>query len=141
MKKIFLSMISMLTMGIATQAQQAWMIDSVSIGASAQDEYYSLKNGSQRIENSKNWHLGFTLSPIGDSAGVWANHQNGNAYTKVFNIKILHNGTPLHWQIRLLPICVLIMIKVGIKVRLMMCQVMMHSILDGVNMMLFRITL
>jgi hypothetical protein len=86
MKKIFLSMISMLTMGIATQAQQAWMIDSVSIGASAQDEYYSFKNGSQRIENSKNWHLGFTLSPIGDSAGVWANHQNGNAYTKVFNI-------------------------------------------------------
>jgi len=86
MKKIFLSMISMLTMGIATQAQQAWVIDSVSIGASAQDEYYSLKNGSQRIENSKNWHLGFTLSPIGDSAAVWANHQNGNAYTKVFNI-------------------------------------------------------
>jgi len=86
MKKIFLSMISMLTMGIVTQAQQAWMIDSVSIGANAQDEYYSLKNGSQRIENSKNWHLGFTLSPIGDSAAVWANHQNGNAYTKVFNI-------------------------------------------------------
>jgi hypothetical protein len=86
MKKIFLSMISMLTMGIVTQAQQAWMIDSVSIGASAQDEYYSLKNGSQRIENSKNWNIGFTLSPIGDSAGVWANHQNGNAYTKVFNI-------------------------------------------------------
>ena len=41
-------------MGIVAQAQQAWMIDSVSIGASAQDEYYSLKNGSQRIENSKN---------------------------------------------------------------------------------------
>jgi hypothetical protein len=86
MKKVFLSMISVLTMGIVAQAQQAWMIDSVSIGANAQDEYYSLKNGSQRIENSKNWHLGFTLSPIGDSAAVWANHQSGNAFTKVFNI-------------------------------------------------------
>lgn len=86
MKKVLLSMISVLTIGIAAQAQQAWMIDSVSIGANAQDEYYSLKNGSQRIENSKNWHLGFTLSPIGDSAAVWANHQSGNAFTKVFNI-------------------------------------------------------
>lgn len=89
MKKVFLSMISVLTMGIAAQAQQAWMIDSVSIGASAQDEYYSLKNGSQRIENSKNWNIGFTLSPIGDSAAVWANHQDPpgkEAFTKVFNI-------------------------------------------------------
>ncbi len=82
-------MISVLSMGIAAQAQQAWITDSVSIGMNTQDEYYSLKNGSQRIENSKNWHLGFTLSPIGDSAAVWANHQNiplQEAFTKVFNI-------------------------------------------------------
>jgi hypothetical protein len=86
MKKIILSMITVLSMGMMAQGQQAWTIDSVSIGASAQDEYYSLKNGSQRIENSKNWHIGFTLSPIGDSAAVWANHQSGNGFTKVFNI-------------------------------------------------------
>lgn len=78
-------MITVLSMGMIAQAQQPWVVDSVSIGASAQDEFYSLKNGSQRVENSKNWNIGFTLSPIGDSAGVWANHQSGNGYTKVYN--------------------------------------------------------
>lgn len=79
-------MITVLSMGMMAQGQQAWVTDSVSIGASAQDEFYSLQYGSQRIENSKNWNIGFTLSPIGDSAGVWANHQIGNGYTKVYNI-------------------------------------------------------
>jgi len=70
---------------------QVWIEDSVSLQPSyANDVYYSLKNGVQREENSKNWHIGFSLS-IADSAAVWANHSGG---ARVYDI----NKTYSQWS-------------------------------------------
>jgi hypothetical protein len=87
MKKIVLSMISMLVWGCVAYAQPAWSIDSVSMGtSSANDVFYSLSAGSAtaKVENNKNWHMAFTMN-AGDSSGVWANHNSGNAFVKVYN--------------------------------------------------------
>lgn len=88
MKKILLALSSMVLSIVSIQAQHAWVKDSVTIGTgtNTQDVYYSMKNGLQKAENNRNWHIGFTLSPIGDSAAVWANHLNGNNFTRVYNI-------------------------------------------------------
>jgi hypothetical protein len=58
----------------------------ISMGtSSASDVYYSMTNGSARVENNKNWHLGFSMN-AGDSSAIWANHNSGNAFVKVYNI-------------------------------------------------------
>lgn len=86
MKKLVLSMITMLTWGCVAYAQPAWIMDTLSMGtSSASDVYYSMTNGSARVENNKNWHLGFSMN-AGDSSAIWANHNSGNAFVKVYNI-------------------------------------------------------
>lgn len=77
----------MIGLGATVKAQvPAWIEDSVSIApAYANDVYYSMKNYEVRTEGNKNWHLAFSLS-IGDSASVWANHNGGNTFVRVFNI-------------------------------------------------------
>ncbi len=87
MKKLIFTLISVVTLAITAHAQSTWIMDSVSLGAGINDDvFYSMGTGTVRVENNKNWHLGFSLSPIGDSAAIWANHGSGNAYTKVYNI-------------------------------------------------------
>lgn len=86
MKKILLSMITIAAMSLASYAQPVWTIDSVSMSnASANDVYYSMSNGTARIENNKNWHLGFSMN-AGDSSAIWANHNSANPFVKVYNI-------------------------------------------------------
>lgn len=78
-------MISMLALGGAAYSQ-AWTWDSVAMGPGyANDIYYSMNNNQIKSEDNKNWHLAFSLS-IGDSAAVWANHNGGNNYVKVYNV-------------------------------------------------------
>jgi len=87
MKKIVLSMISMLALGGLANGQVAWSNDSVSMGtSSANDVFYSMTSGTARVENNKNWHMAFTMN-AGDSSGIWANHNTGNAFVKVYNIR------------------------------------------------------
>jgi hypothetical protein len=71
---------------VTVSASAQWMADSVLMGpSSGNDVYYSLKNGTIKTENNKNWHLAFSMSPA-DSAGIWANHNAGNSFVKVYNI-------------------------------------------------------
>jgi hypothetical protein len=82
-KKLF-TLLGFIAIGFTANAQ-TWIEDTVSMGAGyANDIYYSLKNGKQRIEGNKNWHVGFSLS-IADSAAVWANHNGGTSFVKVYN--------------------------------------------------------
>lgn len=86
MKKIILSLCTIMGLGICANAQNAWVQDSVTMGpGSANDVYYSLANGLVKTENNLNWHLGFSMN-AGDSSSIWANHNNGNAFVKVYNI-------------------------------------------------------
>lgn len=63
-----------------------WSVDSVMMGAgSANDVFYSLNTGTVKTENNKNWHLAFSMSPS-DSGAIWANHNSGNSFVKVYNI-------------------------------------------------------
>lgn len=67
-------------------AQNAWVNDSVSMGtASGTDVYYSMTTGTAKTENNVNWHLAFSMK-AGDSSAIWANHNTGNAFVKVYNI-------------------------------------------------------
>lgn len=86
MKKLVLSMMTMLAWGCAAYAQPAWILDTLSMGtSSASDVYYSMTNGDARVENNKNWHLAFSMN-AGDSSAIWANHNTGNAFVKVYNV-------------------------------------------------------
>lgn len=87
MKKIATSLLILLGMVNHSNAQiPAWIEDTVSIAPNyANDVFYSLKNDEIRTEASKNWHLAFSLS-IADSAAVWANHNGGTSFVRVFNI-------------------------------------------------------
>lgn len=74
----------LLAAGNAVHAQ--WSADSVMMGtASANDVFYSLNTGTVKTENNKNWHLAFSMSPS-DSGAIWANHNTGNSFVKVYNI-------------------------------------------------------
>lgn len=85
MKKIVLSMMAMLAWGCGANAQAVWSNDSVSMGtSSSNDVFYSMSNGNARVENNKNWHLAFTMN-AGDSSAIWANHNSGNSFVKVYN--------------------------------------------------------
>ncbi|RYZ54006.1 MAG: T9SS type A sorting domain-containing protein [Sphingobacteriales bacterium] len=56
---------------------QNWVEDSVTMGPNyANDIYYSLKNGSQKVEPNGNWHLAFQTTPQGPygNVSVFANH-------------------------------------------------------------------
>ena len=84
MKGIITTMTAILFMANLASAQ--CIIDSVKMGpASGNDVFYSLANGSVKTEPNKNWHLAFSMSPS-DSAAIWANHNAGNSFVKVFNI-------------------------------------------------------
>ncbi|MBL7754656.1 MAG: T9SS type A sorting domain-containing protein [Chitinophagaceae bacterium] len=87
MKKIATSLLILLGLVNHSNAQiPAWIEDTVSIAPNyANDVFYSLKNDEIRTEASKNWHLAFSLS-IADSAAVWANHNGGTSFVRVFNI-------------------------------------------------------
>ncbi len=86
MKRKFLSFIAVMGLSVASQAQNPWVNDSVSMGAaSANDVYYSMTNGTVKSEDNKNWHLAFSMK-AGDSSAIWANHNAGNAFVKVYNI-------------------------------------------------------
>lgn len=88
MKKVIFTLMGALSLGFTAQAQ--WMADSVLMGAgSVNDVFYSLQNGTVKTENNKNWHLAFSMSPS-DSASIWANHNAGNNFVKVYNI---HKGS------------------------------------------------
>ena len=66
--------------------QPVWVQDTVNVSpGSITDVYYSFNNGISKAENNRNYHLAFSMSPIVDSAALWANHQNGNNFTKVFH--------------------------------------------------------
>lgn len=88
MKKKVLSLLVAFAYGCAAYGQAAWSSDSVTMGTSStNDVYYSLSGGSAlaKTENNKNWHLAFTMN-AGDSSGIWANHNAGNNFVKVWNI-------------------------------------------------------
>ena len=85
MKKVIFTLISL--MGIAGTAMAQWSVDSVLMGAgSGNDVFYSLQNGTVKTEDSKNWHLAFVLGGAPDSAAVWANHNGGANFVKVYNV-------------------------------------------------------
>lgn len=85
MKKLFTLLISA-CISIYATAQNAWVYDSVIMGtASANDVFYSMANGTVKTENNMNWHLAFSMN-AGDSSSIWANHNVGNGYVRVFNI-------------------------------------------------------
>ncbi|MBP6624211.1 MAG: T9SS type A sorting domain-containing protein [Chitinophagaceae bacterium] len=84
MKRKITFMMAML-IGLGVQAQN-WVNDSISMGVgSVNDVFYNMENGTVRTENNKNWHLAFSLS-IADSAAIWANHNAGTSFVKVYNI-------------------------------------------------------
>ncbi|HNB81433.1 MAG TPA: HmuY family protein [Chitinophagaceae bacterium] len=84
MKKSFLTFLSV--MALSAPAFSQWMVDSVQMGTnSANDVFYSLNTGTVKTEDNKNWHLAFSMAPS-DSAAIWANHNTGNGYVKVYNI-------------------------------------------------------
>ncbi|MBK7762483.1 MAG: T9SS type A sorting domain-containing protein [Bacteroidetes bacterium] len=84
MKKIIFTLISLVT--LENTAFSQWMADSVLMGTgSVNDVYFSMQNGTVKTVDSKDWHLAFSMSP-GDSASIWANHNAGNSYVKVYNI-------------------------------------------------------
>lgn len=92
MRKTVFTMLLALGMGITTQAQ-TWISDSVNMGSSCTtDIFYSLSNNTIKSENNRNWHLAFSMSAA-DSSAIWANHNSGNNWVKVFNI---HKDTS-HW--------------------------------------------
>jgi hypothetical protein len=72
---------------LANTAFAQWIVDSVSMGsASANDQFYRMDNlGAVKSENNRNWHIAFSMSPS-DSGSVWANHNTGNSFVKVYNI-------------------------------------------------------
>jgi len=86
MKKIVQILTVLLVTNFTVSAQ--WVEDSVSMGPNyANNIYYTFGgSGIQKTEPSNNWHLSFAMSVIGDSAAVFANHQAGNEFVKVFNI-------------------------------------------------------
>lgn len=86
MKKIVFSFLAVLSFGIVANAQfPAWVEDSVSVGPGYGDDvYYSMQNSTQRTESNLNWHIGFSMSAA-DSSAIWANHNGGTNFVKVFN--------------------------------------------------------
>jgi hypothetical protein len=86
MKKIVQLLTVLLVTSFTMNAQ--WMNDSISMGPNyANNIYYTFGgSGIQKTEPSNNWHLAFTMSALADSAAVFANHQSGNEFVKVFNI-------------------------------------------------------
>lgn len=86
MKRKILSIFALIGMSVGMNAQNAWINDSVSMGTgSANDIFYSMQNGTVKSENNMNWHLAFSMN-AGDSSSIWANHNAGNAFVKVYNI-------------------------------------------------------
>jgi len=86
MKRKILSIFALIGLSVSMNAQNAWINDSVSMGAgSGNDIFYSMQNGTVKSENNLNWHLAFSMN-AGDSSSIWANHNTGNAYVKVYNI-------------------------------------------------------
>lgn len=89
--KLLFSLLALVLLNFNSYSQASWqapwVYDTVSLlpGVS-QDVFYSMGTGISRQENNKNWHLAFSMSPVIDSAAVWANHQSGNNFTKVFNV-------------------------------------------------------
>lgn len=69
----------------SSNAQTAWVEDSVSMGAQVnppagasypEDVFYSMKNGQQKATSNLNWHIGFQMTPPGPTGNVSiiANH-------------------------------------------------------------------
>ncbi len=84
MKKILVAITAIMALGSASYGQ-TWINDSLTMGmGTGNDVFYSMNNGIVRTEDNKNWHMAFTMS-AGDSSGIWANHNSGNNFTKVFN--------------------------------------------------------
>lgn len=85
MRKSVFTMLVALGIGLTAQAQ-TWISDSVNMGTSCTtDVFYSLSNNTIKNENNRNWHLAFSMSAA-DSSAIWANHNSGNNWVKVFNI-------------------------------------------------------
>lgn len=85
MRKLIVTMMTVLS--VAGTAFGQWIPDTVRMGASSiNDVFYSLNNGTVKTENNKNWHLAFALGGMSDSGAVWANHNAGTNFVKVFNI-------------------------------------------------------
>lgn len=72
------SLLSISAIAFSFQAgAQAWVQDSIEMGPGyGSDVFYSLKNGSQKVESNMNWHLAFQMvvpGPYGN-VSVLANH-------------------------------------------------------------------
>jgi hypothetical protein len=91
MKKVIFTIFSMMSFTFMAQAQfpwqAAWIEDTVSMGPGlTSDVFYSFNTGDAGVAFNRSYHLAFSMSPVIDSAAIWANHQAGNAFTKVFNV-------------------------------------------------------
>jgi hypothetical protein len=81
MKKIVTIIITMLAVNTIVNAQ-AWIADSVNLGANQVNEvYYSLTNGTVKSEPTSSWFMALQMN--NQTAGIWANHSRG---IRVLNI-------------------------------------------------------
>src|SRR5215218_5184525 len=83
-------------LGLTLQANaQAWVEDSVTMGPGyANDVFYSMKNGSQKVESNMNWHLAFQMTPPGPygNVSILANHVQGGV-----NVYPLHMSATMNF--------------------------------------------
>lgn len=85
MRKRILSLLAIVGVAFSAHAQ-SWVSDSVAMGTGfVNDVFYGMTNNTVKAENNLNWHLAFSMN-TGDSSSIWANHNTGNAYVKVYNI-------------------------------------------------------
>lgn len=85
MKKVLQLVVILLIAQGSVNAQ--WMMDSITMGPGYSNNiFYGFGSGVQKTEPSSNWHLSFTMNALADSGAVFANHQAGNEYVKVWNI-------------------------------------------------------
>ena len=81
-----LLLVGAVALSTTTANAQNWVQDSVEMGTGyANDAFYSLKNGSAKVEPNTNWHLAFQMTPPGPygNVSVIANQVQGgvNVYS------------------------------------------------------------
>jgi hypothetical protein len=93
MKLKSLLFIGALSVGTAASAQP-WIPDTVHMGTGyVNDVFYALKDGAEKSEPSKNWHLAFQMTKFGDkdfNASISANHSNSRV--EVYSLHMKASG-------------------------------------------------
>jgi hypothetical protein len=77
---------------------QSWVEDSVTMGPGyTNDVFYSMKNGSQKVEPNTNWHLAFQMTPPGPygNVSILANHVQGGVNVYPLHMSAAMNFTTL----------------------------------------------